>query len=205
LIEYKKMLKKGAESELYLTCWYGYEAVSKKRTPKKYRNGFIDLFLRKHRTLHESDILSKVKFFGVRSPFIYFIDLNNFEIIMEYIKGMVLKDNFNPKYCYDLGEITAKLHSNNIIHGDITTSNFILTSHHSLAILDFGLSFYSERYEDKAADIRLFKEIINSAHVDFFKESIDNFFMGYKNVYGKKSIKIFDTVTEIEKRGRYSR
>lgn len=198
------MLKKGAESELYLAKWYDWDAVSKIRTPKKYRNVTIDLFLRKYRTLHESDIMSKVKFFGINSPSIYFIDLFNFEIIMEYIQGTSLRDNFNPKYCCELGQIIGKLHSNNIIHGDITTSNFILTPNDSLVILDFGLSFYSERYEDKAADIRLFKEIMNSIHVDFCNESINHFFMGYKNICGKKSIKIFDIVTEIEKRGRYS-
>lgn len=205
MIRSKKLLKKGAESELYLTDWYGQTAVSKIRVSKKYRHYSIDLNLRKYRTLHEASIMSSVKMFGVESPFIYFLDSNNFEIIMEYVVGNVLKDVFSPKYCIELGEIIAKLHLNNIIHGDITTSNFIMTPQNRLVVIDFGLSFFSERFEDKAADIRLFKEILNSVHVDFFKTSFENFLLGYSKTYGKKSSKIFDTVNEIEQRGRYSR
>ncbi len=200
-----KLLKKGAESELYLVDWYGDNAISKVRTPKKYRHYSIDLLIRKHRTIHEANIMSLVKFFGLETPFIYFLDLNNFEIIMEFIDGNVLKDIFSPDLCIPLGKIVAKLHSNNIIHGDITTSNFIFTPEKELVILDFGLSFFSERFEDKASDIRLFKEILSSVHVDNFDESFENFIIGYDIVYGKKSSKIFDTVYEIEKRGRYSR
>jgi TP53 regulating kinase and related kinases len=205
VIETKKLLKKGAESELYLINWYGQNAVSKIRVSKKYRHYSIDLILRKHRTLHEARIMSSVKMFGVRTPFIYFLNSNNFEIIMEYITGNVLKDIFSPNFCIDVGKIVAKLHLNNIIHGDLTTSNFIIAPENRLVVIDFGLSFYSERLEDKAADIRLFKEILNSVHMDFFKTSFENFLFGYTNIYGKKSLKIFNTVHEIEQRGRYSR
>jgi TP53 regulating kinase and related kinases len=199
------LLKKGAESELYLINWYGQDAVSKIRVPKKYRHNSIDLILRKHRTLHEARIMSSVKMFGVGTPFVYFLDSNNCEIIMEYIVGNVLKDIFSPNFCIDLGKTVAKLHLNNIIHGDLTTSNFIITPQNRLVIIDFGLSFYSERLEDKATDIRLFKEILNSVHVDFFKTSFENFTLGYGKTYGKKSLNVFNTVNEIEQRGRYSR
>ena len=62
--------------------------------PKKYRHSSIDFPLRKQRTLHEANIISYVKIFGVNTPFIYFLNLNNFEIIMEYINGNVLKTFF---------------------------------------------------------------------------------------------------------------
>lgn len=199
------LLKKGAESELHLLDWYGQPAVSKIRVCKKYRHMNLDLTLRKHRTLHESRIMSFAKIIGVRTPFIYFLNIKNFEIIMEYIHGNVLKNIFSANLCFDLGMIAANLHINNIIHGDLTTSNFILTSRNCLTVIDFGLSFYSERIEDKASDIRLFKEILNSVHVDLFKPSFENFTVGYNKIYGKKSVKIFDIVNEIEQRGRYSR
>lgn len=201
----KKLLRKGAESEIYLIDWYGQDAVLKTRISKKYRHYSIDLTLRKQRTLHEANIMSSVKLFGVETPFIYFLNSNNFEIIMEYIIGNTFKNYFLPEYCINIGEIIAKLHFNNIIHGDITTSNFIITPQNSLTIIDFGLSFFSERLEDKAADIRLFKEILNSVHVDYYKTSFENFIFGYSSIYGKKSLKIFDIVNEIEQRGRYSR
>jgi TP53 regulating kinase and related kinases len=205
LIKNKKLLRKGAESELYLIDWYGQQAVSKTRITKKYRHYSIDRTLRKQRTLHEATIMSSVKFFGVQTPFIYFLNSNNFEIIMEYVIGNTIKNNFSPDYCIKVGEIIANLHINNIIHGDITTSNFIITPQNHLTIIDFGLSFFSERIEDKAADIRLFKEILNSVHVDFYKKSFENFTLGYSNIYGNKHLKIFNIVNEIEQRGRYSR
>ena len=204
-MENKRLLKRGAESELYLIDWYGYEAVSKIRSPKKYRHYTIDSALRKQRTLHEANIMSSVKMFGVETPFIYFLNPDNFEIVMEYVVGSVLKDVFSSALCHGLGNIIATLHFNNIIHGDITTSNFILTPQKHLIIFDFGLSFYSERLEDKAADIRLFKEILSSVHVEYFEQSLKNFLLGYSQIYGKKSLKIFNTVKEIEQRGRYSR
>ena len=205
MIENKKLLRKGAESELYIIDWYGQKAILKIRIPKRYRHPSIDLVLRKQRTLHEARIMSSVKMFDVETPFIYFLNSNSFEIIMEYIIGNTLKDSFSPEYCVKVGESIAKLHSNNIVHGDITTSNFIVTPDNRLIMIDFGLSFFSERLEDKAADIRLFKEILTSVHVDYSKISFDNFIIGYSKIYGKRSLKILNIVNEIEQRGRYSR
>lgn len=199
------LLKKGAESELYLIDWHDAHAISKVRIAKAYRNPSIDIPLRKRRTLHEANILSQVKFFGINTPFIYFLDINNFEIIMEYIEGKTIKDFFSSDLCINIGEIVGTLHCNNIIHGDITTSNFIISLNGAIFIIDFGLSFFSERYEDKAADIRLFKEILTSFHVDDFDISFKNFYDGYKKICGRITSKVFKTVGEIEKRGRYSR
>lgn len=202
---HRKLLKKGAESELYIVNWEGRYALSKIRLPKKYRHVSIDIPLRKTRTLHEANILSSVKFLGINSPFVYFLDLDNFEIIMEYVEGNILKDVFSPNICIELGKIIGTLHYNNIIHGDITTSNFIINPQNHVFVIDFGLSYFSERLEDKAADIRLFKEILNSIHVEYYDQSIENFFKGYHVICGKKTLKVFDTILEIEKRGRYSR
>jgi len=199
------LLKKGAESELYLIDWHGAHAISKVRIAKAYRNPSIDIPLRKRRTIHEANILSQVKFFGINTPFIYFLDINNFEIIMEYIEGKTFKDFFSPDLCINLGEIVGTLHCNNIIHGDITTSNFIISSNGDIIVIDFGLAFFSERFEDKAADIRLFKEILTSFHVDDFDISYKNFYDGYKKICSSITSKVFKTVGEIEKRGRYSR
>lgn len=205
MIKAGTLLKKGAESELYLIKWYGYHAVSKVRIRKDYRHPSIDVPLRKQRTIHEANILSQVKLLGIDAPFVYFLDLSNFEIIMEYIQGKTLKDVFSPKLCTIVGKIIGTLHSNNIIHGDITTSNFIVSCNGIINLIDFGLSFISERYEDKAADIRLFKEVLNSINIEDFDESFENFCNGYNQNYTKVTSTIFKTVNDIEKRGRYSR
>src|SRR3712207_9557933 len=41
--------------------------------------------------------------------------------------------------CYKIGRCAALLHANNIIHGDLTTSNFVINKER-LVLLDFGLS-----------------------------------------------------------------
>lgn len=199
------LLKRGAESELYLINWYGTRAISKVRIRKDYRHPSIDIPLRKQRTIHEANILSQVKLLGINAPFIYYLDISNFEIVMEFIQGKVLRDVFSPEYCTVLGKMIGALHSNNIIHGDITTSNFIVSHNGVISLIDFGLSFISERCEDKAADIRLFKEILNSIHIEVFEESYENFCNGYTQKYTKVAPTIFKIVSNIEKRGRYSR
>lgn len=200
----RELLKRGAESELYLIDWYGEIAISKIRIPKKYRHNSIDNYLRKHRTVHEANLLSHAKLLGINTPFIYFLDINNFEIIMERIPGKTLKEICSPNHFMIVGEMIGTLHLNNLIHGDITTSNFIVSRKDEISLIDFGLSFFSERYEDKAADLRLFKEILDSTLADEFEESFHNFCIGYYKKYDKAQ-KILDTVKEIEKRGRYSR
>ena len=73
---------------------------------------------------------------------------------MEFVNGKNVRDVVTPKICHEIGAIAALLHSSNIIHGDLTTSNFI-TDGTRLALLDFGLAYYSGRNEDVATDIRL--------------------------------------------------
>ncbi|MGA7043119.1 MAG: hypothetical protein WBY71_05590, partial [Nitrososphaeraceae archaeon] len=99
---------------------------------------------------------------------------------------------------------TALLHVNNIIHGDLTTSNFIAGK--KIALIDFGLSYYSNRMEDKAVDIRLVKQALSSAHISIFEDAFASFTKGYLSVTGeKKTHKVLENVEEIEKRGRYAR
>ncbi len=201
------LIKKGAEADIYLTDWYGRKAVRKVRKPKNYRNRLLDESIRKKRTLREAEMLSLAKRAGVTTPLIYFVDPKNTEIIMQYIKGNLVRDILakNLKLSRNMGIYTAKLHKNNLVHGDLTTSNFILYDS-KLVLIDFGLSFYSDRIEDKAVDIRLIKEIMSSAHASIFKRAFDLFMKGYESVLGSSvTRKTLRKVVEIEKRGRYAR
>lgn len=201
------LIKKGAEADIYLIDWYGKKAIRKFRKPKNYRNKLLDEEIRKKRTLHEAEMLSSAKKAGVTTPLIYFVDPKSCEIIMQYIKGKLVRDILakDLKLSRGMGIHTAKLHSNNIVHGDLTTSNFILYDG-KLVLIDFGLSFYSDRIEDKAVDIRLIKEIMSSAHATIFKNAFDLFIKGYESVLGSSfTLKILKKVSEIEKRGRYAR
>jgi Kae1-associated kinase Bud32 len=136
------------------------------------------------------------------SPFVHFVDPVNAEIIMEFVQGDNVRDAITPDLCYEMGRYAALLHAGSIIHGDLTTSNFVADK--KLVLLDFGLSYYSERAEDMATDIRLIKEVFTSAHIAV-KKAFPRFVEGYESVAGKRTEKILENVKEIEQRGRYAR
>lgn len=197
------LVKRGAEADIYLVEWAGKTAISKVRSPKSYRHKELDEIIRRHRTIHESNFISAAKSLGVMSPFVHFVDPVNAEIIMEFVQGDNVRDAITPDLCYEMGRYAALLHAGNIIHGDLTTSNFVADK--KLVLLDFGLSYYSERAEDMATDIRLIKEVFTSAHIAV-KKAFPRFVEGYESVAEKKRTeKILENVKEIEQRGRYAR
>ncbi len=137
------------------------------------------------------------------TPFVYFVDPTKAEIIMEFVQGQNAKDTLTSDICYEIGCYAALLHASNIIHGDLTTSNFLVKE--TLILLDFGLSYYSERTEDKATDIRLIKEVFTSAHISI-RKAFPCFVEGYASIAGRKNTdKILENVRNIERRGRYAR
>jgi len=198
------LIKRGAEAEIRLVKWYDTLSISKIRIPKPYRNSILDNIIRKVRTLHEAQMLYEAKRSSVNTPSIYFVDPVNCEIIMEYIDGIVLKNIIekDTKLSKLMGEQVGILHLNDIIHGDLTTSNFLLYNN-TIILIDFGLAFRSKRIEDKAVDIRLIKEILSSAHAPLFNELFDLFLDGYSNFVNIEPI--LNKVKEIESRGRYAR
>ena len=202
-----KMLKKGAEADVYLSSWNGKKTVLKIRKEKKYRNSSLDIRIRKQRTIREAQIISDVKSFGISTPLIHFVDYKNFSIYMQYVNGKLIRDMDDksiPKTCFELGKIVGRLHKNGIMHGDLTTSNFIQTKK-NLFLIDFGLANRTEKPDDHAVDLRLFKEILNSAHSNVMEKSWKNFISGYeKSVGAKHCKKILQLVSVIESRGRYA-
>jgi|TARA_B100001540_G_scaffold61397_1_gene55216 TP53 regulating kinase-like protein len=202
-----KLLKKGAEADVYLSSWNGKKAILKIRKEKTYRNLVLDKKIRKHRTIKESEIISQVKSFGISTPLIYFLDINKCSILMQYIDGKLVRDmneKIIEKTCFEIGKIVGILHKNGIMHGDLTTSNFIL-SKKKLILIDFGLANRTEKPDDHAIDLRLFKEILNSAHANILNKSWNNFLKGYSKSVGEKYCKkIIKLVGVIESRGRYA-
>ncbi len=133
---------------------------------------------------------------------------------MKYIKGEKLKDilySLTPSkkvlYLKEIGKNIAYLHKNGHIHGDITTSNIILTPSQDLFIVDFGLHNYSDSIEDKSTDLHLFKRVLISSHGSDFSLCFDAFLEGYREGYGIDKIdecrSILKNISIIETRGRY--
>ena len=202
-----KLLKKGAEADLYQTKWQNSNAILKIRKIKKYRNSSLDSKIRKQRTIKESQMLSLVKSHGIPTPLVYFVNLDETSIIMQEIPGKPVHDLPESKIIglsKDIGKLVGSLHKNGIMHGDLTTSNFILFRN-IVFVIDFGLSQISIKPEDHAVDLRLIKEILNSAHAKIMLSSWKNFLNGYKSVVGQAYYtKITKLVSDIESRGRYA-
>ena len=202
-----KLLKKGAEADIYLTIWNGNKSILKIREKKDYRNPTLDRRIREQRTIRESSIISDVKSFGVRSPIVYYVDTKMCKICMQHMKGKLVRDLPNQKViisCEEIGKIVGNLHKNGIMHGDLTTSNF-LSMRDKVSVIDFGLAQRTDKIEDHAIDLRLFKEILNSAHADIMEKSWSYFLKGYKEVVGlSRHNLVLSQVSVIESRGRYA-
>ncbi len=141
------LIKKGAEANLYLEDWHGRKVIMKRRLSKKYRIPQLDSEIRHQRTVHESQIIHRAKQAGVPTPSIFMVDTTDATIIMEFIDGKQVKQVLNNltsverhDLCCYVGELIGLLHKNGIVHGDLTTSNMILTPLGKVVFVDFGLS-----------------------------------------------------------------
>ena len=87
-----KLLKKGAEGDLYLSNWDNRKAILKVRKKKNYRNSQLDDKIRKQRTIRESQIISEVKAFGICTPLIYQLNMKNYSILMQHLEGTLVHE-----------------------------------------------------------------------------------------------------------------
>lgn len=202
-----KLVKKGAEADIYVTSWNGKNSILKIRKKKDYRVDSLDIRIRTLRTIREAKMISESKSFGITTPLVYFVDEKKCEIYLQFIKGKLVRDlplNQIVKACKEIGKIVGTLHKNGVMHGDLTTSNFIL-SQRGLVILDFGLAQKTDTIDDYAIDLRLFKEVLNSAHAQIIDSAWTAFVQGYQGILGKTLTgKVINQVSVIEKRGRYA-
>lgn len=209
-MESLKLIAKGAEADIILDLdWNGRNAIIKRRGIKSYRHPRIDEEIRRLRTIHEAEIIHRVKEAGVPSPIIYQVNPNKAEIIMEYIEGNKIKDLIknnsdeeNINIFRQIGIQAGKLHKANIIHGDLTTSNMIQFGE-MIYFVDFGLGEISNEIEKKGVDLNLMKKMLTSTH--YLKQDmlLEAFINGYTYSMGAKAVEVLTRVEEISKRGRY--
>jgi len=181
----------------------------KERIKKFYRIDEIDKKLRKYRTRYEAKLIERSsKLISV--PRILNVNEDKAVIEMEFIEGKKISDvldklpeNERKKILKIIGNNVAILHNNNIIHGDLTTSNMILKDE-EIYFIDFGLGFVSNKTEDKAVDIHLFKQALESKHYQHFEESYHHFLESYKEK-SQNFNEVLERLKQVEKRGRYKR
>lgn len=191
------LIAKGAESNIVKSSYLGEKAVIKDRVPKGYRIAEIDDKIRKARTKEEAKLLGDAKRAGVKTPTLYDVDLDKKAIVMQEIEGSMLKDVLDDDLAFKIGCEISKLHSADIIHGDITTSNIMLDGD-KLVFIDFGLGRYSNLDEDKAVDLLVLKKSLQSIDYNLAIKYFDLVLKGYDND------KMANKISEIESRGRYT-
>ncbi len=247
------IISQGAEAKIILNK----DEITKQRIKKSYRIPQIDDKIRKLRTRSEGKLLQKASKI-INIPKVKKIDEKNSEIIMDYINGKKLSEYLDildlekqKDVLKTIGEEIGKLHNEDIIHGDLTTSNMILVENYSdklnithnsknvsppiknssglkslkreiatesdfepsitskrrerdkykIFFIDFGLGFNSNKFEDKAVDIHLFKQALEAKHFRHWKVLYDEFEIGYKK--SKDSKNVLERLKVVEKRGRY--
>ena len=165
-----RLIRRGAEAEIYETERFGRKAVVKRRIPKGYRIEELDRRIRAERTRAEARVLHRAKQAGVRAPYIYDMDMQEMSITMEYLELPRVKDVLDDmpedekeRVADMIGRAVASLHSAGLVHGDLTTSNMLIEGKR-IAFIDFGLAEITKERERMASDLRVLKEGWRSAH-----------------------------------------
>jgi Kae1-associated kinase Bud32 len=193
-----KIIQQGAEAIISLNN----NQILKNRIKKSYRLPLLDTKLRTRRTKSEAKIIEKLKSI-INVPKI--IKIKDNQIVMQYIQGKKLSEyleNLDYKtISRKIGEILTKLHNQNIIHGDLTTSNMIHKDN-KIYLIDFGLGFHSYKIEDKAVDLHLLKQALEAKHYKIADECFKIIINNYKP---DKYKLIIERIPVIESRGRYKK
>ena len=188
----------GAEAQLY----HAGDRIIKVRTPKSYRHPAIDERLRSTRTKREAAILKTLTTINFPAPAL--IATNNYdEITMGYLPGEKVADIFESadveRVAYKIGSNVARLHAQNIIHADLTTSNMILLNE-QVFFIDFGLSYHSSKQEDKAVDLHLLQQSIRAKHPTIAEAALRFIMEGYRTL--PEAMEILERLKLVERRGR---
>lgn len=196
-----ELVAQGAEAKLFRNN----NEIIKERFSKSYRLPHLDQSLRQFRTRREAKVLQRLEAFDFPAPRVHDFSDKRMSIVMDFVPGEKLKDVLKRGDSYQqlakqIGERIGQLHANDIIHGDLTTSNMLL--HESkIKFIDFGLSSFSEKAEDKAVDLFLFERALEATHHEHYPNIFEESLHGYKKT-NPGSSEVLARLEEVRKRGR---
>lgn len=224
-----ELIAQGAEARLYKGTYLNRPVLVKHRFVKKYRHEILDKTLVNHQIKSEARALSRATAAGVLTPAIYHVDLHRRNIYMEYLNNtMTVKKFIDENISEDesfwqvamsiakvLGNLVGKLHSENIFHGDLTTSNILLrdvtnesrdVKKDQVILIDFGLAHINCSVEDSAVDLCVLERSLKSAHSKL-KDLIFTILEGYLENYVEKKQEergkqVLNKLKEVRSRGR---
>ena len=203
-----KEITKGAEAIISSGTFLDLPIIIKNRVPKLYRHSKIDSTIRLHRLRSEAKIMSIAWKIGVNLPSLVGIDIQSYSLIIELIKGKLLFEVLDTTPMKGLQEIFTAignqigiLHSNEIIHGDLTVFNVIIQTDKEICIIDFGLAKISVELEAKADDLLTFYSTLKAIHLEF-QILFDCFLQGYLST-NSEGEKTYQQMKKIQSRARY--
>lgn len=211
-----EVLKQGAEARLYIGTYNGNQCLIKERFAKQYRLPELDKTLTKSRIKAEQKTVKRCEDAGILVPKLYNVDFNERKVYMEYFDKAITAKDFilqiqkmeSPEKHLDeltkrIGAVVGKFHANNIIHGDLTTSNILIDQKeddYNLIMIDFGLSYYSASHEDKGVDLYVLERALLSTH-----SSLPDLFEAIMKEYKEANPSSLETIKKFEEvraRGR---
>ncbi|MHA2141565.1 MAG: Kae1-associated kinase Bud32 [Candidatus Thorarchaeota archaeon] len=200
----------GAESTIYRLKQWGHTMLLKHRPQKSYLLKAIDELLRSSRTSRECKMLTVARSLGVPTPAVYWVDMRNYSIAMEYLQGKQLKQlvaemESDPLHniTIEFGKLIGLLHRGGVVHGDPTTSNVIVNQNEDIWLVDFGLSEMNATTEMKGVDLHLMRRAFETTHWDYEDIMWNAALEGYRTINAKETEQVLTRVQEIRERGRY--
>lgn len=100
-----------------------------------------------------------------------------------------------------IGRVVGLIHRVGVVHGDLTTSNFLVTDRQNVVPVDFGLSTHSTSSEDRAVDLYVLERALQTTHVsdDKFQLILHEYNKTVPSPENEKSLKKLE---EVRTRGR---
>ncbi|XP_053299236.1 EKC/KEOPS complex subunit TP53RK [Pleuronectes platessa] len=219
LLRKAELLKQGAEARVYRAQFLGRSVIVKERFAKRYRHPGLDNKLTHRRTVQEVRSILRCRRGGISAPVVYFVDHTFHCIFLEEILGsLTVRDHIaftqQSDSCEDreleqlaqrVGQILAKMHDEDVIHGDLTTSNMLLRrgqedKESDLVLIDFGLSYISSLPEDKGVDLYVLEKAFLSTHPN--TEALFKVLLKSYTASSKKSSAVIKKLDEVRLRGR---
>jgi Kae1-associated kinase Bud32 len=188
--------------------------VLKLRVPKGYRHPELDAAIRAQRVRAEARALRDARAAGVRTPAVLDLDLERGSLVLERVEGPTVRTALPrlPEVERDavaraLGAALGALHAAGMVHGDPTTSNFLVEGppgdgRVALAVLDTSMGGTVEGVEERGVDLRLLYEAFASTHhsdVARFERVLE----GYREAYPAGAGEAITRMDAIARRGRY--
>ncbi|ODV95045.1 hypothetical protein PACTADRAFT_34785 [Pachysolen tannophilus NRRL Y-2460] len=211
--------------------------IIKYRPKKKYRHPILDVQITKSRTISEAKFLQRLFQLNIRAPKLISVDAANGIIWMEDIAEKLPNENPSSlknwlwfleqkseqdgsgcstdlvveQLMINVGKSVGEIHLNDIVHGDLTSSNILLVADDdgvwNPTLIDFGLSSVSALVEDKAVDLYVLERALLSTHPVYSKLYNEWLLKGYEEIYkegnkAKKCKEVFRRLEDVRLRGR---